>query len=1164
MLGFLLLFSYYYITITEADELSIINALPKIINISKSHYSLKNYPYYMHCNAIGSTPITYQWFKDGLFHSQSQRIDIESLKAEDTGSYHCVVSNKYGQSLSSLIDLIFYDLPKFIDNIENQLIVDATIGKHLEIKCPKHIAPQRSSYRWDYSSDIQTNSLDFLSGRMIIIQNGSLFFSHFELSDFNNIEYFGGLTCLVVYSVSVVKSQPILINIINTIALESAPTLIKSSPSPMIIIKNEPFRLFCAFDGNKVIVKWKHNGILLNCRWISCPFYYIKNSDTTHAGQYQCFAINSYGESQAVIEVVVLESLKFISSPENYKQVAISDHISLDCSSNYPNDRITWYHNATKIEKESVIWKIQNNQLMANDVKENNYNGIIQCMIQNKNMFIISWTYLQIKIVLPTINFPASKHYLFENLDSQIKCSVTGSPTPNVQWTRLNAKLNNQWTINNNLMNIRNPTKSDEGFYSCSATNIYGSASSSIEIKVIKQTTFKKKSINISLITGETGHFICIPVCDLAVKCDIIWTKDDNDIPASSNVFVEPQAESKIHNKLIINRAITDNTGNYICNTRLRDHEDNLIEIKKQSFRLIVYGPPNTPSRIDTSAISCDLNNKKFHLTWNNEPNVFNTVSYHLVEFGSSNKKDELVWEFYTNSTEDSLILDHIPSPCSIKIRVLACNKYGCSSPSNIAQLKDCSTCDETAPFINPTKFHCSSTKPGEIIIEFEDIKNYHKIGSDFQHVLFLQTEIIDSNKYSYVNFTLDSFNRRFVIENSEKPAVFYVRSKNHVGLSSQVDVDEVYTCNPGFTAPNILVNNFNIVSISQNNLKLSWNCYQSESKSKYLFYSIQVSMVPIHEQSKLPYMENFSVPIDKCTFENNNLPKGYQFNATICISSNINCGPTSNVVKFSTNGEVSTPPRFVESRPYGQTLYVSWYEPEHTNGIILEYVIHVSTLYNKESVVFSTAVKPTKLHTFITDLPPLEYVQVKVFAVNSMGISQPSVVNSSTSYNDIPSTPEPPIVNVGQNGNVCVTFQIGGYGGMPDSFRVYAEASKIDVSSVEVRFPDNNMAFLSLLPGRYQIYTVARYKNYSSRESPIYNLNLLRYEIELEEEISNIIWFKSSGFIVSAVVCSIAVFVMLIATLIFRKNQSRRRYVLAELEKRVQEETEHLTCSRV
>lgn len=77
------------------------------------------------------------------------------------------------------------------------------------------------------------------------------------------------------------------------------------------------------------------------------------------------------------------------------------------------------------------------------------------------------------------------KGYLFLNDDGVITCTTSGSPSPVVHWTRINGSINTRWSIESQHIYAKRASKIDEGYYSCSSSNKYGSTNSIIQIKVL-------------------------------------------------------------------------------------------------------------------------------------------------------------------------------------------------------------------------------------------------------------------------------------------------------------------------------------------------------------------------------------------------------------------------------------------------------------------------------------------------------------------------------------------------------------------------------------------------------------------------------------------------------------------------------------------------------
>ncbi|MFC2137226.1 sugar-binding protein [Bacteroidota bacterium] len=64
-------------------------------------------------SATGAAPITYQWYKNNLYHANatSSQYKIETTNIGSSGVYHCIVTNDCGDSYSDPTPLIVHELP---------------------------------------------------------------------------------------------------------------------------------------------------------------------------------------------------------------------------------------------------------------------------------------------------------------------------------------------------------------------------------------------------------------------------------------------------------------------------------------------------------------------------------------------------------------------------------------------------------------------------------------------------------------------------------------------------------------------------------------------------------------------------------------------------------------------------------------------------------------------------------------------------------------------------------------------------------------------------------------------------------------------------------------------------------------------------------------------
>ena len=98
---------------------------------------------------------------------------------------------------------------------------------------------------------------------------------------------------------------------------------------------------------------------------------------------------------------------------------------------------------------------------------------------------MLPYGYFWFKFLVPPSIEPLEEKKVFDRGESlTLFCNVSGNPAPVVYWTHVesNDKLNNsKWEI-------KDATERDVGRYRCDAANIYGHASDTIEILLLRKS----------------------------------------------------------------------------------------------------------------------------------------------------------------------------------------------------------------------------------------------------------------------------------------------------------------------------------------------------------------------------------------------------------------------------------------------------------------------------------------------------------------------------------------------------------------------------------------------------------------------------------------------------------------------------------------------------
>ena len=107
------------------------------------------------------------------------------------------------------------------------------------------------------------------------------------------------------------------------------------------------------------------------------------------------------------------------------------------------------------------------------------------------------------------------------------KCHVTGSPTPEVKWSKVGGSLPAQSEVEDGQLKIVNATKQDAGLYKCEATNSVGSDEAETSVEVIE---FVKPPEVLNTTEGEDKLVEC-RVTTKPAQQTVKWLKLNDESP---------------------------------------------------------------------------------------------------------------------------------------------------------------------------------------------------------------------------------------------------------------------------------------------------------------------------------------------------------------------------------------------------------------------------------------------------------------------------------------------------------------------------------------------------------------------------------------------------------------------------------------------------------
>jgi len=224
-------------------------------------------------------------------------------------------------------------------------------------------------------------------------------------------------------------------------------------------------------------------------------------------GFVSCIATNIHGSKEGIGQLMLSDLPQpFVLSgtEENYK-IFEGDQLKLECrvATYFYSSGIKWYKNGEPIENSShlTVAETTTKYSYRRSIKWENITeydeGLYECKVHHKNDNVAEKKQIDIKVNTqsPVITSNFNQSLLQKTLGEtlRLECLVSGSPVPNLVWTKENEifivaeKSSNRIIMDNNNMTIDfiALTMNDAGTYKCESRNRIGSDQNSVKIEVL-------------------------------------------------------------------------------------------------------------------------------------------------------------------------------------------------------------------------------------------------------------------------------------------------------------------------------------------------------------------------------------------------------------------------------------------------------------------------------------------------------------------------------------------------------------------------------------------------------------------------------------------------------------------------------------------------------
>ncbi|KAA0195696.1 hypothetical protein HAZT_HAZT002034 [Hyalella azteca] len=465
------------------------------------------------CLATGYPHPTYKWYKedyeDNLLVSREidpltdRRFTVsggtlvisEPNSIKDRGYYHCRAFNSFGSITSQSVQISFAYVAEF--NLKRSPEQGNQFwGKAIFCDPPQHYPDVLYYWARNYFPNLVEED-----SRTMVSYDGNLYFSYLDFIDR------GRYSCNVKSTVSGVgKNGPLFtLEVLphpNYQQLKFANNFPKAFPeSP---IRGQDVRLECIAFGYPVpSYKWfRRNGNLPRGAQLTNydRVLTLPSVEPGDVGEYVCQATNEKLSIEDSINLSIQAKPSF-TIPLHDQFMAEGEDLLWECEAfGIPDVEYEWLRNSEPLNIETMSpqdaerYTITTSVLQIMKVQASD-EASYQCKATNQLGSSYSAAQLRVFKLAPTFRKQPveTEKYAAEGMNTTLECNPEAAPLPEFVWRKNGIRIGSAGRteiLRSGMLVITSVTREDAGNYTCTATNAYGSASSSGRLIVLIRPEF--------------------------------------------------------------------------------------------------------------------------------------------------------------------------------------------------------------------------------------------------------------------------------------------------------------------------------------------------------------------------------------------------------------------------------------------------------------------------------------------------------------------------------------------------------------------------------------------------------------------------------------------------------------------------------------------------